>query len=141
MRFEITGSVDPLLSVTLEKGEKVEVLGYDELNSDGSVDVYKVKYNDQEGYVYSKYLVNNHEDSATWFKSAMTQIDKHINGKYQFLQKMQTLSEKYEMDIPFGASEKVDDFAKTFIERYSLEELSHVAKTNFANYEKIKGSK
>ena len=47
----------------IEKGEKVEVLGYDELNSDGSVDVYKVKYNDQEGYVYGKYLVNNHEDS------------------------------------------------------------------------------
>ncbi len=47
----------------VEKGEKVEVLGYDELNSDGSVDVYKVKYNDQEGYVYGKYLVNNHEDS------------------------------------------------------------------------------
>lgn len=62
-------------------------------------------------------------------------------ARYQFLQKMQTLSEKYEMDIPFGASEKVDDFAKTFIERCSLEELSHVAKTNFANYEKIKGSK
>ena len=47
----------------IEKGEKVEVLGYDELNSDGSVDVYKVKYNDQEGYVYSKYLVNNYEES------------------------------------------------------------------------------
>ena len=47
----------------VEKGEKVEVLGYDELNSDGSVVVYKVKYNDQEGYVYGKYLVNNHEDS------------------------------------------------------------------------------
>ena len=47
----------------VEKGEKVEVLGYDELNSDGSVDVYKVKCNDQEGYVYGKYLVNNHEDS------------------------------------------------------------------------------
>ena len=62
-------------------------------------------------------------------------------ARYQFLQKMQTLSEKYEMDIPFGASEKVDDFAKEFIKRYSLEELSHVAKTNFANYEKIKGSK
>ena len=47
----------------VEKGEEVEVLGYDELNSDGSVVVYKVKYNDQEGYVYGKYLVNNHEDS------------------------------------------------------------------------------
>ena len=47
----------------VEKGEKLEILGYNNLNDDGSVDVYKVKYNDQEGYVYGKYLVNNHEDS------------------------------------------------------------------------------
>ncbi len=47
----------------VEKGEKLEILGYNNLNNDGSVDVYKVKYNDQEGYVYSKYLVNTKEDS------------------------------------------------------------------------------
>ena len=47
----------------IKKGEKVEILGYNNLNEDGSVDVYKVKYNDQEGYVYGKYLVNNEEDS------------------------------------------------------------------------------
>ena len=47
----------------VEKGEKLEILGYNNLNNDGSVDVYKVKYNNQEGYVYSKYLVNTKEDS------------------------------------------------------------------------------
>lgn len=47
----------------IEKGEKVEVLGFNEIKSDGSVDIYKVKYNDQEGYVYGKYLVNNYEES------------------------------------------------------------------------------
>ena len=47
----------------VEKGKKLEILGYNNLNEDGSVEVYKVKYNDQEGYVYSKYLVNNEEDS------------------------------------------------------------------------------
>src|SRR5699024_3557355 len=40
-----------------------EVLGFNEIKSDGSVDIYKVKYNDQEGYVYGKYLVNNYEES------------------------------------------------------------------------------
>ena len=43
----------------IEKGSKVEILDYDKLNEDGSVNMYKVKYNDQEGYVYGKYLVNN----------------------------------------------------------------------------------
>ncbi len=47
----------------IKKGEKIQILGYNNLNEDGSVDVYKVKYNDQEGYVYGKYLVNNEEDS------------------------------------------------------------------------------
>ena len=47
----------------IEKGEKLEILGYDKLNDDGSVTTYKVKYNDQEGYVYGKYLVNNYEES------------------------------------------------------------------------------
>ena len=47
----------------IEKGEKLEILGYNNLNDDGSVDLYKVKYNDQEGYVYGKYVVNNEEES------------------------------------------------------------------------------
>ena len=47
----------------IEKGEKLEILGYNKLNDDGSVDVYKVKYNDQEGYVYGKYVVNTEEES------------------------------------------------------------------------------
>ena len=47
----------------IKKGEKIEILGYNNLNDDGSVDLYKVKYNDQEGYVYGKYVVNNEEES------------------------------------------------------------------------------
>ena len=47
----------------IEKGEKIEILGYNNLNDDGSVDVYKVKYNNQEGYVYGKYVVNTEEES------------------------------------------------------------------------------
>ena len=47
----------------VEKGEKLEILGFNSINDDGSVDMYKVKYNEQEGYVYGKYLVNNYEES------------------------------------------------------------------------------
>ena len=47
----------------VEKGEKLEILGYNKLNDDGSVDIYKVKYGEQEGYVYSKYLVASEEES------------------------------------------------------------------------------
>ena len=47
----------------VEKGKKLEILGYNNLNDDGSVEVYKVKYDNNEGYVYGKYLVNTEEES------------------------------------------------------------------------------
>lgn len=46
---------------SIKKGERLEILGYDKINSDGSVNKYKVKYNDLEGFVYAKYLVATKE--------------------------------------------------------------------------------
>ena len=46
----------------VKKGEKVEILGYDKLNK-GIVNKYKIKYNEIEGYVYGKYLVNSSEEA------------------------------------------------------------------------------
>lgn len=47
----------------INKGEKVEILDYDKVLESGNVNKYKVKYNDQEGYIYGKYVVNDHEKS------------------------------------------------------------------------------
>ena len=38
------------------KGEKLEVLSFDKIDSEGKVETYKVKQNDIEGYVYGKYM-------------------------------------------------------------------------------------
>ena len=38
------------------KNSALEVIGYNKLLTDGTVDMYKVKYNNIEGYVYSKYV-------------------------------------------------------------------------------------
>lgn len=46
---------------TIKKGEELKIVGYDYLNSDGSVNKYKVEYQDLVGYVYGKYLVNTKE--------------------------------------------------------------------------------
>ena len=45
----------------IKKGEKVDVIGYDNLEENGTIHMYKVKYNNQEGYVYGKYMVNTQE--------------------------------------------------------------------------------
>ena len=43
----------------INKGEAVEVIGFKNLSTDGSVLMYKVKYQNYVGYLYSKYLVND----------------------------------------------------------------------------------
>lgn len=44
----------------VKKGERLDIIGYDKITN-GVVNRYKIKYNDIEGYVYGKYLVNTKE--------------------------------------------------------------------------------
>jgi ribonuclease HIII len=60
-----------------------------------------------------------------------------VIARYSFLVKMASLSEKYGMQIPFGASQRVDAFAQKFIDKFGLAELDKVAKTNFKNYQRL----
>ena len=46
----------------IAKGTSVDIIGFDKLES-GIPNMYKVKYDDTEGYIYSKYLVNNSTDA------------------------------------------------------------------------------
>ena len=62
-----------------------------------------------------------------------------VIARYSYLKEMERLSEKYEMDFPFGASKKVTEFARKFLEKYGEEELYKVAKKNFANYNEVLG--
>lgn len=60
-----------------------------------------------------------------------------IIARYAFLLEKDALDKKYKMDIPFGASSKVNDFSIKFIKKYGLEEFKKIAKLNFANYKEI----
>lgn len=60
-----------------------------------------------------------------------------VLARYSFLTKMDALSKKYEMSIPFGANEKVTEFARTFINRYGIDELNKIVKINFKNYQEL----
>ncbi len=63
----------------VKKGEKVEIIGYDKLNEDGTVNKYKIKYNDEEAYVYAKYLVYTEAESLEKYDE---------NGLQEYLSKM-----------------------------------------------------
>ena len=60
-----------------------------------------------------------------------------IIARYAFLLEKETLDKKYQTNIPFGASGKVNEFAKKFIQKHGLEEFKKIAKMNFANYKEI----
>ena len=60
-----------------------------------------------------------------------------VIARYAYLKEMEKLSEKYKMDFPFGASKRVTEFAKEFVNKYGEEELYKIAKKNFANYNEV----
>ena len=60
-----------------------------------------------------------------------------VIARYAFLLERDELNKKYKTDIPFGASNKVNDFAKKFVAKYGVDELNKIAKINFANYREI----
>lgn len=51
------------------KGDEVQIIGYDELDKDGNVHFYFVKYKDIEGYVYGKYVNLSKEAALANYKA------------------------------------------------------------------------
>lgn len=51
----------PLIASYLKKGTELEILSYDGLNEDGSVNMYEIQSGDVKGWVFAKYLTNTKE--------------------------------------------------------------------------------
>lgn len=92
---------------------------------------------------YYKYLASEKEvvrgivfktKGETYFPSVAV---GSIIARYSFIQHMDLLSKKYDMEIPYGASKKVTEFARKFIEKYGINELEKVVKKNFVNYKDL----
>ena len=60
-----------------------------------------------------------------------------VIARYAFLLERDELNKKYKTSIPFGASNKVNEFAEKFAAKHGIEELNKIAKINFANYKEI----
>ena len=74
--YNIKKEIDSTSLLTLaKKGDKLEVIGFDSLDTNGNVNMYKVKYNDVEGYFYGKYTEKTEE---------LAKVNYDYNGAYEF---------------------------------------------------------
>ncbi len=53
----------PDIASFFKKGTPLEITGFDTLREDGTVEMYKVKSGETEGFVFSKYLVKTQEEA------------------------------------------------------------------------------
>lgn len=78
---------DVLIAGVAKKGTSLEVIGFDKINSDGSINMYKIKNGDTTGFVYSKYLVKTEElslknyDEENNYKLHLARTDKYGGGE------------------------------------------------------------
>ncbi len=81
--YNINKDLDSTDLLTLaKKGDKLEIIGFDKLDSEGQVNMYKVKYNDTEGYFYQKYTERTEE---------LAKVNYDYNGAYATHQKQKDI--------------------------------------------------
>lgn len=60
-----------------------------------------------------------------------------VLARAEYVNRMQTLSHRYEIELPKGASDKVLQTAKKYSQMYGKDKLNVVAKTHFKTYNQI----
>ena len=66
-----------------KKGENLEVVGYEKIDSSGYVNKYKVALDEGEGFVYGKYTVLNKEDSLKTYEPEIYD-EMHLKAKDKY---------------------------------------------------------
>lgn len=65
----------------VKKGNKIDILGYDKIDDQGLVNMYRIKYEDMEGWVYAKYLVDTANEAKENYNENGI-YDIHKDRKY-----------------------------------------------------------
>ena len=111
----------------------------------------------KENVEYSKIVVDQFEQPAAYYNHLKQVPEKVQNitfltkaedqclavaaasiiSRYIFLKEMKKLSDRFNIEIPLGASTLVDEVGKTLVTKYGKDTLNEIAKLNFKNTEKI----
>lgn len=90
----------PAIAGFTPKGSELEIIGHTKVRKDGTVKKYRVRYGEETGYVYSKYLVSSK-------KKAEKNCNK--NGAYDMAK-----DAHYGMDLHGGKATNLDYFPQQF---------------------------
>ena len=71
------------ISSFIKKGNKLDIIGYDYLDKEGNVNMYKIRKDDIEGWVYGKYLVDTEETAKANYNENGV-YDIHKDRKYSY---------------------------------------------------------
>lgn len=75
--------LDSKIASLIKKGNKLDILSYDYIDSEGLVNMYKIKKDDIEGWVYRKYLVDTEEEAKADYNENGV-YDTHKDRKYSY---------------------------------------------------------
>ena len=73
--------LDSKIESFIKKGNKIEIIDYDNIDNEGYVNMYKIKKDDIIGWVYAKYLVDT-EEAALANYNENNVYDTHKDRKY-----------------------------------------------------------
>ena len=76
-------SIDVDIAGFIKKGTKLDVIGFDTIDENGKVNMYKVKDGEKEVFVYSKYLVKTLDEASAVYNENGTH-DIHKDRAYSF---------------------------------------------------------
>lgn len=65
-----------------QKGKGYKVVGYDRLQQNGSVNRYKIAYDDTAGYVYSKYMVLSRREALLTYDAHLDSVHQAVRNPY-----------------------------------------------------------
>ena len=86
-------------------------------------------------FEYSQLSLNNEKYNELVDKDMnMNEMKAKMHNRVLFNLK---IKKKYGLEIPYGASGKVTEFARKFVEKYGFDELDKIVKKNFANYKEL----
>lgn len=74
-----------IITGNIKKKDKLEVIGYNSVDELGNIDYYRVKKDNEEGYIDSKYIVYNEEDidskyDKNMYKKVYNKVKNYYGG-------------------------------------------------------------